>query len=112
MRKLPIILGLIAVAAAFAVPAQAASTVRVSEVDYRIVLSSKPRAGKVTFLIRNSGGHDHDFWLRGTGVTKKTPLLEPGETARLVATLKRGARYQLWCAPHAGRGMRASFVAR
>ena len=48
MRKLPIILGLIAVAAAFAVPAQAASTVRVSEVDYRIVLSSKPRAGKVT----------------------------------------------------------------
>ena len=102
-----------AVAAAFPAPAApAAQTVRVTETDYRIVLSTRPRAGRVTFVIRNAGEDEHDFWLRGGGVTKKTRLLAPGQTARLTVQLRRGVRYQLLCAPHAGKGMRASFVAR
>ena len=95
-----------------AAAAPAAQTVRVNEVDYRIVLSAKPKAGMVTFVIRNSGKHEHDFWIRGGGVTKKTPLLDTGQTARIKMTLKRGVRYAIWCAPHAGRGMKTSFVVR
>jgi uncharacterized cupredoxin-like copper-binding protein len=114
MRKTPIALALALATVVLTLPAEAApaaQTVRVNEVDYRIVLGSKPRAGKVTFVIRNGGDHDHDFWLRGAGVNKKTPLLEPGQSARLTVTLKRGKLYKIWCAPHAGRGMRTSFTA-
>jgi plastocyanin len=90
----------------------ATQTVRVTETDYRISLSTRPRAGRVTFVIRNNSGHSHDFRLRGGGITRTTPLIPPGRTARLTVLLKRGQRYQLWCAPHADKGMRATFVAR
>jgi plastocyanin len=90
----------------------AAQTVRVTETDYRIVLSTRPKAGTVSFVIRNASGHTHDFRVRGNGITRRTPMLAPGKTARLTVTLKRGVRYQLWCAPHADKGMRAAFVAR
>ena len=105
----------LAAALAAALPAAAAPAaqiVRVNEVDYRIVLSAKPKAGLVTFVIRITGDDEHDFWLRGGGVTKKTRLLDTGESARISARLKRGVRYQIWCAPHARRGMRTSFIAR
>ena len=91
---------------------QLAQTVRVTETDYRITLSTRPRAGTVTFVIRNASRESHDFRLRGGGVTRKTPMLAPGQTARLRVVLRRGVRYQLWCAPHADKGMRATFVAR
>jgi uncharacterized cupredoxin-like copper-binding protein len=84
----------------------------VTETDYRIVLSTRPKAGTVSFVIRNASGHTHDFRLRGNGITRRTPMLAPGKTARLTVTLKRGVRYQLWCAPHADKGMRVTFVAR
>ena len=91
---------------------QTAQTVRVTETDYRIVLATRPKAGPVTFVIRNASDHSHDFRLRGNGITRKTPMIAPGKTARLTVTLKRGVRYQLWCAPHEDKGMRATFVAR
>ncbi len=99
------------VPSAIAGPA-AAQTVRVTETDYRIVLSTRPRAGAVTFIVRNASGHSHDFRVTGGGITRKTPMLAPGRTARLSVTLKRGVRYRLWCAPHADKGMQTSFVAR
>ena len=105
----------IAAAAVLAIPSLAATqaqTIRVTETNYRIALSAKPRAGVVTFVVRNASDDDHDFWLRGGGQTKKTPMLEPGQSARLSLRLKRGVRYQLWCSPHAGKGMRTAFVAR
>ena len=115
MRTYLICLAVTALAAAAILPAAAAptaQTIRVSETEYRIVLSARPKPGPTTFVIRNTGDDDHDFWLRGGGVTKKTPMLEPGQSARLVVTLKRGVRYVLWCAPHAGKGMRTAFVPR
>jgi uncharacterized cupredoxin-like copper-binding protein len=91
---------------------QTAQTVRVTETDYRIALATRPKAGPVIFVIRNNSDHSHDFRLRGNGITRKTPMIAPGKTARLTVTLKRGVRYQLWCAPHEDKGMRATFVAR
>ena len=108
---------ILAVAALLALPALAepnAQTTRVTECDYKISLSAQPKAGKVTFVIRNVGDDDHDFWVRGGGKTFKSAKLDGGATARLTATLKKGVRHQFWCAVsgHAQAGMRGSFVAR
>ena len=102
---------------AAAVPALAASsaqTVRVSERDYRIALSAAPRAGSVTFVVRNTGEDAHDFRVSGAGITKRTPMLAPGRSVRVTVALKRGVRYRFWCAvgSHAKKGMSGSFVAR
>ncbi len=109
-------LGTIAALVALAVPtlaAPTAQTVRVTETNYRIVLSTRPKAGTVTFVVRNAASDGHDFWVRGGGKTYRTRTLGPGSTARLTARLKKGVRYQFWCAvgSHAKKGMRGSFVA-
>ena len=101
---------------ALAVPtlaAPAAQTVRVTETSYRIALSARPKAGTVTFVVRNAAKDGHDFWLRGGGKTYRTRTLGLGSTARLTVRLKKGVRYQFWCGigSHAEKGMRGSFVA-
>ena len=107
----------ISVLAAFALPALAApatQVVHVTERDYRIAISPAPRAGRVTFVIRNVGEDGHDFWIRGGGITKKSRVVATGGTTRLTVILKKGVRYQFWCGvgSHAKKGMRGSFVAR
>ena len=109
---------LAAVAIAAAIPALAApgavQTVRVSERDYGIDLSARPKAGPVTLVVRNVGDDAHDFRISGGGRTARTPLLAPGRTGRVTIALKRGVRYRYWCAvgSHARKGMSGSFVAR
>jgi plastocyanin len=112
LTLLAVALATAALTAPSALGGQTAQTVRVTETDYRIVLSTRPKPGVVTFVIRNASGHSHDFRLRGNGITRRTPMLAPGKTARLTVTLKRGVRYQIWCAPHEDKGMRVTFVAR
>jgi hypothetical protein len=102
---------------ALAIPtlgAGAGQSVRVNEVDGRIALSARPKAGFVKFVVRNSGGETHDFWLRGGGRRWKTSALIPGRSATLSVRLRRGVRYSFWCgiSDHAQDGMRGSFVAR
>jgi hypothetical protein len=101
-------------AAVPALAAPSAQTVRVSERDYRIALSAAPRAGSVTFVVRNTGEDAHDFRVSGGGVSKRTPMLAPGRSVRVTVALKRGVRYRFWCAvgSHAKKGMSGSFVAR
>ena len=104
-------------AAVLALPALAApnaQTVRVTEREYSISLSARPKAGTVTFVVRNAGDAAHDFWVRGGGKTFKSRILGESGTARLTAKLRQGVRYQYWCgvSDHAQEGMRGSFVAR
>jgi uncharacterized cupredoxin-like copper-binding protein len=100
--------------AAVAQSATTAQTVRVTEVDYKIGLSAKPKAGVVKFVIRNAGDDGHDFWVKGGGKTWKTRVLGEGRSASLTATLKKGVKYSYWCAvgSHRSKGMSGSFVAR
>ena len=117
MLKLLIAGATMAVATTLAVPvlaAPSAQTVRVTEREYGISLSAKPKAGRVAFVVRNAGEDGHDFWIRGGGKTWKTQVLAGGRSARLTGTLKRGVRYRFWCGvgSHAEKGMRGSFVAR
>ena len=100
--------------AAVAQSATTAQTVRVTEVDYSIRLSTKPKPGVVKFTIRNGSDDAHDFWLKGGGKTWKTRVLGEGRSASLTATLKKGVKYSYWCAvgSHRSKGMSGSFVAR
>ena len=100
--------------AAVAKSASTAQTIRVTEVNYSIRLSAKPRPGVVRFVVRNASDDGHDFWLRGGGKTWKTRVLGEAGTATLTATLKQGVKYTFWCqvSDHREEGMRGSFVAR
>ena len=89
-------------------------TVRVTETDYAIRLSARPKPGVVKFVIRNTGDDGHDFWLRGGGKTWKTRVVGEAGAASLTATLKQGVRYSFWCAvgSHRSKGMSGSFTVR
>ena len=117
MKKIGILAASAIAMIALAIPAlgsSAAQTVRVNEVDGRISLSARPKAGVVKFVVRNNGDEGHDFWVRGGGKRWKTRVLGVGSSAAVTATLKKGVRYSYWCgvSDHAQEGMRGSFVAR
>ena len=116
LRTTLLALAALAATALLALPSLAApaQTIRVTETNYRIALSAKPKAGVVRFAVRNASDDGHDFWLKGGGKTWRTRGLAEGSSASLTATLRKGVRYQYWCAvgSHARKGMRGSFVAR
>jgi uncharacterized cupredoxin-like copper-binding protein len=89
------------------------TTIRVTEREYKISLSTThAAAGPVRFEIKNTGKLAHALSIAGTGVTAKTKLIQPGKTAVLLVTLKSGA-YSLWCPVpgHAALGMKAKVTA-
>ena len=117
MKKIGILAASAIAMIALAIPAlgsSAAQTVRVNEVEGRISLSARPKAGVVKFVVRNNGDEGHDFWVRGGGKRWKTRVLGVGSAATVTATLKKGVRYSYWCgvSDHAQEGMRGNFVAR
>ena len=117
MKKIGILAASAIAMIALAIPAlgsSAAQTVRVNEVEGRISLSARPKAGVVKFVVRNNGDEGHDFWVRGGGKRWKTLVLGVGSAATVTATLKKGVRYSYWCgvSDHAQEGMRGNFVAR
>jgi uncharacterized cupredoxin-like copper-binding protein len=107
----------LAAAAALAIPVMAApsaQTVRVTESNFKISLSAKPKAGAVRFVVRNSSGVGHDFWVKGGGKTWKTRILGGGKSSSLTTSLKKGVKYTYWCgvSGHAAAGMKGSFTVR
>jgi len=90
--------------------AAAATTNQVKGGEFFFRLSSKTaKPGKATFVFKNIGHVSHDFKING----KKTPLISPGKTARLVVTLKKG-RYPYLCTVpgHAAAGMKGVVTVR
>jgi uncharacterized cupredoxin-like copper-binding protein len=90
--------------------AVAATTIQVKGGEFFFRLSSKTaKPGKATFVFKNIGHVSHDFKING----KKTPLISPGKTARLVVTLKKG-RYPYLCTVpgHAAAGMKGVVTVR
>ena len=86
-------------------PQPAATTVQVSEKEFKITLASTTlKAGQVTFVVKNVGTVPHDLVIAGT--SDRTKLIAPGQTAMLMARLKPG-RYELYCsvAGHKQAGM-------
>ena len=61
--------------AAVAQSATTAQTVRVTEVDYSIRLSAKPKPGASSSSSATPADEGHDFWLKGGGKTWSTRVL-------------------------------------
>ena len=98
-------------------PAGPASTIQLSESEFKIVpaTASVPGPGKVTFVVKNAGKIQHDLAVQGPGVSasSKTPLINPGGTAKLTVTLAAGT-YTLYCTVpgHRAAGMVAKLVVK
>lgn len=101
-----------AVAAVVAKRTGASTTIKVTEREYRISLSSpSAKAGSVTFVIHNAGKLTHKLDVAGGGLAKTagTPAVAPGATRKLTVTLS-GGKVSLWCPVpgHAALGMKTS----
>jgi uncharacterized cupredoxin-like copper-binding protein len=69
-------------------------TVKATEVEYKITLSThKVHHGVVTFVVKNSGKIPHNLTIQGG---KHTTNIAPGKSAKLTVTLKKGS-YTLYC---------------
>ena len=86
----------------------APKTVSVSEAEWKIALPSTTlKAGKYTFDVKNDGHIPHDLTINGPGVgNQKTPLINPGTSAKLAVELKSGS-YDFYCSVpgHKAAGM-------
>jgi plastocyanin len=101
-----------AVAGVVAHASASKTTIRVTEREYKIGLSTtKAPAGPVRLEIKNTGKLAHALTIAGAGVSTKTKLIAPGKTAVLLVTLKKGA-YSIWCPVpgHAALGMSAKIT--
>ena len=85
---------------------------KVSEVEYGIKLAaSSGKRGPYTFQVSNDGMDVHNLAVKGPGVSKSTPNLEPGKSASLEVDLEPGT-YELYCSVpgHKGLGMDEKFT--
>ena len=94
------------------VPAGAhAVTVTVTARDYSFKLSTKSAAvGKVTFSVKNTGKHDHNFQIAG----KKTSVLKPGKSAKLAVTFSKAGSfsYSSTVSGDSKKGMKGTFTVK
>ena len=70
--------------------------------------NSQPKPGQVTFVFKNVGHVLHDFSING----KQTPLVQPGQTAKLVVDFTKPGKYPYLCTVpgHAAAGMKGTFT--
>jgi uncharacterized cupredoxin-like copper-binding protein len=74
-----------------------AQTVDVAEDEFSIKLPSKNlSAGLYELDVVNNGKTDHDLAINGPEERKKTPLIKPGDSAKLQVNLIKGS-YKLVC---------------
>jgi uncharacterized cupredoxin-like copper-binding protein len=93
-----------------AAPTPSATTVPVSETEFKITLASTDlKAGEITFEVKNDGKIPHDLAIKGTA--DKTKLIPAGGTAELKVTLKAG-KYVLYCTVpgHEAAGMKLNIT--
>jgi uncharacterized cupredoxin-like copper-binding protein len=89
-----------------------AATDQVKGREFRFTLATKTAAkpGTVTFSFTNTGTVAHDFSIDG----KTTPLVQPGDTAKLVVRFKKAGKFSYLCTVpgHAAAGMKGVFTVR
>ncbi|MEU7554293.1 cupredoxin domain-containing protein [Streptomyces sp. NPDC044571] len=75
----------------------AATRVEADLSDFHIGLSQKAfKAGPYTFVVKNTGHHEHALEIEGPGGEQRSKTLAPGESDHLDITLKSG-RYEFYC---------------
>jgi uncharacterized cupredoxin-like copper-binding protein len=89
----------------------ATTTVKVTAKEFKFVLSKRSvHRGRVVFVVHNAGRLAHDFKIAG----RKTKLIKPRKTVRLVVTFRKKGRYTYLCTVrgHAAAGMKGRLVVR
>lgn len=79
--------------------------------EFKIMLSAKSaKKGTATFNVMNMGTLPHDFKIAG----KKTPLIQPGKTAKLTVKFSKAGKYAYLCtvSGHAAAGMKGTLVVK
>ncbi len=82
--------------------------VRVGLTEWTIVTSvQEVHPGRVTLLVTNTGGTEHDLVVKGRGGEWATHPLEPAEQAKLVVHAEKAEVLRLWCSEpgHEAQGM-------
>jgi outer membrane protein assembly factor BamB/plastocyanin len=84
--------------------------VKGGEFFFKLSTRSAKKPGKVTFVFKNIGHVAHDFKIDG----KVTPLIQPGQTAKLAVTFKKNGKFPYLCTVpgHAEAGMKGVFTVR
>jgi len=114
MKRIMLALGVALAALVVAAPAGAnssaaqATTVTVTMKEFKFTLSkAKVPHGTVTFKLVNKGSVAHDFKIAG----KKSKLIQPGKSGKLVVTLKKGKLPYICTVPgHAAAGMKGKLT--
>ena len=99
-----------AVAAGSATAATTAVSVKAGEFYFKLSKGSLAKPGTVVFAVKNAGHIAHDLKIGG----KKTPLIQPGRSAKLTVTFRKAGKYRYLCTVpgHAAQGMEGTFVVR
>ena len=75
----------------------------------------KAKAGMVSLVMENpkTTGKEHGIAVKGNGVDSDGPVVEPGKTATVTATLKPG-KYTFYCNydAHAKKGMKGTLTVK
>jgi hypothetical protein len=85
-----------------------AEAVRVGLTEWSIAVAvPSVEPGKVTLLVTNAGGTEHDLFVEGRLGRWHTPDLDPGERTELTIRTKPGEQLRLWCSlpGHEAQGM-------
>jgi plastocyanin len=89
-----------ALAAVMSHSAGAATPIKVTEREYKLMLSKKTAAaGTVMFTVHNVGHVKHALAVSGGGLSgvKKTLAIAPSKTRTLTVKFTRGGTVQVWC---------------
>jgi uncharacterized cupredoxin-like copper-binding protein len=88
------------------------TTIHVLVKDFSFSLEqSQTKAGRITFVVQNNGSMHHDFAVRGDGVKRKSPMIEPGESTTLTVDLEPGTYTYVCTIPgHDQLGMSGAFT--
>ena len=85
-----------------------ARRIRVGLSEWTISTSSATvPSGRVTLVVTNAGGTEHDLVVRGRAGTWETPDLDPGQQSRLTVRGRAGETLHMWCSMpgHRAQGM-------
>ena len=95
-------------------PKSAEPGIAVTEREFSIAPKNVevPKAGTVTFTIKNAGGTEHALEVEGPNGEKETDAIAPGASTTLKVRLDKPGRYEWYCPidDHKGKGMRGTIV--
>ena len=101
MRRAVLLLTCLAALAAASVALAATKTLKATESDGLGYSKSviKVKHGKVTIKMANPGSNhlEHSIDIKGNGVSAHSAVVQPGKTASVTATLKKGKTYTFYC---------------